>query len=229
MFVNINKKSIFVILTGILLSVVLCVALTACNKEENVEKVQITDMGNNNVQVNSPSKRVIDLWPDHANSFFLFGGGDLLCGIASNDSNYINPWVEFFYGGAKNIKCFNNIAPDPDDLLSQNPDYVIIHPQYANTDYEKNLRTKGLKVLNLSYNNYDEMEKSYKILAKTFSGEIAWRLNSWADNLKEKISDRQTILGNLNNSKLTTPLVHYIPGKSNSVLATLSGDSIVKN
>lgn len=146
------------------------------NKEQENNMINIIDLSSRSVKVKNPCKRVVAIGPGALRLYCYIGRSDSIVGIEQiekdNESGrpYIlaNPEIKKLdmigAGGPNN-------APDPEKILSVNPD--VIFSTYAD---QNELQSKtGIPVISLSYGNtavFDEdLYKSLEIIGKVIGNE----------------------------------------------------------
>ncbi len=225
------------------ISLILALALIAtiaigCKKEntntaENTtttaaeRTVTVTDMSGDTVTITGEVKRIINLWPAGTSSFFVMGAGDLIVGLASNSPGTMNSWTQLFYPDCVNIPALGGTTPTVENLINLNPDLVIIHPSTAASGFAQQIRDVGIPAININFSNYETMIQAYTILGDVLGGEYKEKLGTWCSAVETKLANVRSLTANI--AEADRPVVYYISGQSDSLVATMAANSIISD
>lgn len=116
----------------------------------------LTDTEGNEIQFESPFRRIISLYPAHTENLIALGLDHELIGITSADSQVINGKQVFSY------------HDDPEKFIAARPDLVLIRPMISRgyPQLIAHLEQMGIVVVSLQPRGVDEMFSYWRDLAE---------------------------------------------------------------
>ena len=189
--------------------------------------VTITDMSGDEVTIEGKVEKIINLWPAGTSSFFVMGAGDLIVGVANNSPEVMNQWTQFFYPECVNIMSIGGIEPSVEELATQNPDLVIIHPSAAKSGLAQQIRDTGIPAVNINFNDYETMTEAYTVLGQILGGEYQSKLAQWCTDVQNKREEHGNLTAGLSEDE--KPVVYYIAGQGEELLTTMGKGSIMQD
>lgn len=191
------------------------------------DSVTVTDMSGDEVTIEGKVEHIIDLWPAGTSSFFVMGAGDLISGVGNNGAGAMNKWTEFFYPGCFDIESLNGTEPSVEEIITRNPDLVIVHPSTAQTGMAQQIRDAGIPAVNLFFSDYDTMIQSYTILSEILGGEYKEKLSQWCKDVQNRLEEHRKLTADIPEDE--KPVVYYIAGQSEDLLTTMGSGSIMQD
>ncbi len=188
--------------------------------------VTVTDMSGDEVTIEGKVEKIINLWPSVTSSFFVMGAGDLLVGVGANSTSIMNTWTQFFYPECVNIMSMGGIEPSVEELVTQSPDLVIVHPSSAKSGLAQQIRDTGIPAININYNDYETMVEAYTILGQILGGEYQEKLTQWCTDVQDKLEEHRNLTADLSEDE--KPVVYYIAGQGDELLTTMGTGSIMQ-
>ncbi|MBQ2697127.1 MAG: ABC transporter substrate-binding protein, partial [Clostridia bacterium] len=117
--------------------------------------------------------------------------------------------------------------PAVEEIIKLDPDLVIIHPSTAKDGMAGQIRDGGVPAININFNDYDSMMKSYTILGEALGGVYQEKLQGWCDSVKAAQERNHSITDAIPEEE--RPVVYYISGQSESLVGTMAGNSIFQD
>lgn len=216
----------------ILMVAMLCSLFAGCNKatvaEEKKESqgtVKVVDSRGVEVEVNYPAKKIVCLLNSALNDLYMLGAKDQV--IAIDQYTYSNQAVYDLTAQiderVKN-KTLPAIDKNIEDIVGMNPDVVII---WAGKEEDiKALEDKGIKVVGIQVDNFDDVYTKLNILGDISGKED--RAAEIAKYNKEQLKGVSDKVAKMDESKKLSSL--FVWGKTKLDLAgnNSTGDSIIE-
>ncbi len=225
-------------ITSLLLAALLTVGLfsgcgsePAANDTESSESetrtVTVTDMSGDEVTVEGEVEKIVNLWPAGTSSFFVMGAGELIEALAVNTPATMNAWTKHFYADSVNIPAMSGTTPSVEEIISMEPDLVIVHPSSAKEGFAQQIRDAGIPAININFSNYETMVKAYTMLGDILGGEYEQKLDNWCKEVSELSEKSKKLTKDI--AEEDKPVVFYIAGQNDSLTTTMSSGSIVED
>lgn len=186
--------------------------------------VTVTDMSGDEVTITGEIESIVNLWPAGTSSFYVMGAGDLVTAVAVNNPGIVNSWCRLFYPDSASTPALGGTTPTVEELLTLDPDLVIVHPMTVSDGYAQQVRDAGIPAININFATYDTMITSYTMLGEALGGEYQEKLDTWCEMIAEKQAATENITAALSDSE--RPVVYYIAGQSDSLTTTMGANSI---
>lgn len=113
-------------------------------------KIEVVDDSGYRVRLEKPADRIISLYSAHTENLFSLGLDREIIGVGKSD---------IYPSGALDKKVFD-YRSDPEKIISQNPDIVIIRPfiERNSPDFVNALRRSGINVVSLYPESFSEFD-----------------------------------------------------------------------
>jgi len=227
-----RRKKVKRIVSLILMLAMLCTLFAGCNKAtvagektEAQKTVKVVDSRGVEVEVNYPAKKIVCLLNSGLNDLYMLGAKDQV--IAIDQWTYTN---ESAYGFASQIdervknKTLPAIDKNIEDIVGMNPDVVVI---WAGQEEDiKVLEDKGIKVVGIQADNFEDVYTKLDILGKISGKEDrAAEIAKYSKEQLKKVSDK---VAKIDASKKLSSLFVWGPTKLDLAGNNSTGDSIIE-
>lgn len=192
--------------------------------ESSATEKTVTDISGREVTIPAEVTSIVNLWPAYTSSFYVIGAGDLLAAQAQQSN--VNAWTEFFYPGAVDVPGMGGTTPNVEEIVSLDPDLVIVHPTSIASGYADQLTELGVPALDLNFDTYAGMIDSYTILGQALGGEYQEKLDKLCADVQEKLDRNRDWTADI--PEEDKPVVYYIAGQTNSLTTTMLGEDTMQ-
>ena len=179
-------------------------------KTKNIEKKIITDLSGRKVEVKNNCKKAIAIGPGALRLYCYVNGSDNIVGVENIEKTNGSgrPYL-LAYSDMKDLDIIGvggpNNAPDPEKILSVNPD--VVFSTYADAD--KLQQKIGIPVISLSYGDTavfnENLYKSIEIIGKVMNNnKRACDVVDYIKNCKKDLEDRTYEIYDKNKPKVYT-------------------------
>lgn len=217
------------------LIIMICFAVifaTACQKAkvENTQTpksttVQVTDSRGKVIEVNYPAKKIVCLLNSGLNDLYMLGAKDQVIAIDkwTYDTKEVYDLTAQIDERVKN-KTLPAIDKNIEEIVGMNPDVVVMWA--GQKDDIKTLEDKGVKVIGIQVDNFDQVYTKLDILGKISGKEK--RAAEIIDYTKKQLQDIDNKLKSIDESKKPSAMFVWGPSKLDIAGSNSTGDSIIK-
>lgn len=205
---------------------------TACQKAkvesttaDKSTTVTVTDSRGKEVEVNYPAKKIVCLLNSGLNDLYMLGAKDQVIAIDqwTYDTKEIFDITAQIDERVKN-KSLPAIDKNIEEIVGMNPDVVVIWA--GQEDDIKILEDKGIKVIGIEVNNFDDVFTKMEMLGKISGKED--RATEIIDYTKKELVKVDDLLKNVDESKKMSSMFIWGPSKLDVAGKNSTGDSILK-
>lgn len=142
----------------------------------------VVDQTGTEVELPENVERIADFW--HANNqvVLLLGGGDKL--VTTTEAIKGLPWFAKVYPRINEVPALvKGHDFNVEELIAENPDVVIV----ANHEQAETVRSAGLKAVEVTFQNFDELKETVNITAKVIGPDAEKRAKEYTDYLDVNI------------------------------------------
>ena len=189
-----------------------------------VRTVTVTDMSGDQVTIEGEVTSLVNLWPAGTSSFFVMGAGDLVKGLAVNNAGTMNEWTKVLYPACTEIPALGGTTPAIEELISLDPDLVIVHPMSVSSGFAQQIRDVGIPAININFSTYETMIQAYTMLGEALGSPYQEKLATWVEMVQSRQAEVEKLTAGLTDDQ--KPVVYYIAGQSDSLTTTMGANSI---
>lgn len=217
---------LFLVMTSLIFSGCSKPNIETSEHDKAQKTVKVVDSRGKEVEINYPAERIVCLLNSGLNDIYMLGAKDKVVGI---DKWTYDTEVVYNITSQVDDRLIDKSLPAVDNniekIVSLNPDVVIIWT--GNEEDIKVLEEKGIKVVAIQVNNFDEvfwkMELIGKIVGKEDRSE---EIINYSKNELEKLTSK--LSKNNETGKLKTSAFVWGPSKLDFAGDNSTGDSILK-
>ena len=209
----------------------ICSIFTGCTKAKveetssNVKTIKVTDSRKKEVEINYPAKKIVCLLNSGLNDIYMLGAKDSVIGI---DEWTLNTPNIFDITSKIDDRVKNKKLPGVDKniekIVSMNPDVVIMWA--GDNENIKALEDKGVKVVGIQVNNFDEVYWKMDLIGKICGKEErAKEIITYAKAEMSKVNDK---LASVSEDKKPSAVFVWGPSLLDFAGNNSTGDSILK-
>ncbi|PKM95053.1 MAG: hypothetical protein CVU84_06945 [Firmicutes bacterium HGW-Firmicutes-1] len=222
------KKTITLIITICILTMLAAGCQKA--KVENTpntksETIKVIDSRGIEVEVNYPAKRIVCLLNSGLNDLYMLGAKDQVIAIDkwTYDTKEVYDLTAQIDERVKN-RTLPAIDKNIEDIVGMGPDVVIMWA--GQKDDIKILEDKGIKVIGIQVDNFDQVYAKMDILGKLSGKEK--RAAEIIDYTKKELQNVDDKLKNIDQTKKPSAMFVWGPSKLDIAGSNSTGDSILK-
>lgn len=223
-----NKRSV-ILITAICF---LTIFLAGCQKGnvENVESkksetVKVIDSRGKEVEVNYPAKKIVCLLNSGLNDLYMLGAKDQVIAIDkwTYDTKEVYDLTSQIDERVKN-KTLPSIDKNIESIVGMEPDVVVMWA--GQEDDIKTLEDKGVKVIGIQVDNFDQVYTKLEILGKISGKEK--RAAEVIEYTKKELENIENKLKTVNQENKPSAIFVWGPSKLDIAGNNSTGDSIIK-
>lgn len=219
----------------ITLSTIICILVmfvTACQKAEvqnspttKNSTIKVTDSRGKEVEVNYPAKRIVCLLNSGLNDLYMLGAKDQVIAIDkwTYDTKEVYDFTSQIDERVKS-KTLPAIDKNIEEIVGMQPDVVVMWA--GQKDDIKTLEDKGVKVIGIQVDNFEQVYTKINILGKISGKEK--RAAEIIDYTKKELENINNKLKSIEQTKKTSALFVWGPTKLDIAGSNSTGDSIIK-
>lgn len=222
-------KKIISLITMICIMAMLAVGCQKAKVENTSEPkgktVKVTDSRGKEVEVNYPAKKIVCLLNSGLNDLYMLGAKDQVIAIDkwTYDTKEVFDLTAQIDERVKN-KSLPAIDKNIEEIVGMNPDVVVMWA--GQKDDIKTLEDKGVKVIGIQVDNFDQVYTKMDILGKISGKEK--RAAEIIDYTKKELENINNKLKSIDEAKKPSALFVWGPSKLDIAGSNSTGDSIIK-
>jgi iron complex transport system substrate-binding protein len=189
------------------------------------ETIKVIDSRGIEVEVNYPAKRIVCLLNSGLNDLYMLGAKDQVIAIDkwTYDTKEVYDLTAQIDERVKN-RTLPAIDKNIEDIVGMGPDVVIMWA--GQKDDIKILEDKGIKVIGIQVDNFDQVYAKMDILGKLSGKEK--RAAEIIDYTKKELQNVDDKLKNIDQTKKPSAMFVWGPSKLDIAGSNSTGDSILK-
>ena len=224
-----KTKKIITLITAIC---ILAMFAAGCQKgkientpSEKRETVKVTDSRGKEVEVNYPAKKIVCLLNSGLNDLYMLGAKDQVIAIDkwTYDTKEVYELTAQIDERVKN-KTLPAIDKNMEEIVGMKPDVVVMWA--GQKEDIKALEDKGVKVIGIQVDNFDQVYTKMNILGKISGKEK--RAAEIIEYTKKELENVDNKLKGIDQSKKPSAMFVWGPTKLDIAGCNSTGDSIIK-
>jgi len=222
-------KKIIALFTMICIMAILAVGCQKAEVKQNEETksttVKIIDSRGKEVEVNYPAKKIVCLLNSGLNDLYMLGAKDQVIAIDkwTYDTKDVFELTAQIDERVKN-KSLPAIDKNIEEIVGMNPDVVVMWA--GQEDDIKTLEDKGVKVVGIQVDNFEQVYTKMDILGKISGKEN--RAAEIIDYTKKELQNIKNKIKAIDESEKPSSLFVWGPSKLDIAGSNSTGDSIIK-
>lgn len=204
--------------------------ITGCQKGQVKDEVEskktitVTDFRGKEVTINYPAKRVVCLLNSGLNDIYMLGAKDSVVGIDkwTYDTKDVYELTSKIDERVKN-KTLPAVDGNVEKIAALNPDVVIV---WAESEEVKALEDKGIKVVGVQVNNFEDVNTKIELIGKIVGKEE--RAKEIIDYTEQKVAKIKENVSNIPEDKKLSSVFTWGPTDLDFAGENSTGNTILE-